>query len=119
MVGIQQPRNQAQKIVDQSVTGTKVDGGTVTKNFYTVPAGKKAKITSVQIAFIAFGTGTQTTIYINTVQLIQKNVTSGNMTEYLTNPVVLTAGQSVSYGGDAAGNNATINFLITYQETNA
>lgn len=108
--------NALQKIPTISVNGTVTDGGTVTKAFYTVPSGKKAVINSIKIAYVGFGTGTLSRIFLNGLQLDQSAGAGSNLVEKLSAPATLAAGQTVQYGGDAAGNNATINYFIDYQE---
>lgn len=125
MVGQTTPLNSVQKTLPNvSTIGTSTTVGTTPAVVYTCPTGKRALILSMSWALIATGTGTKANSTINGKQGRQAVAIDTNGTP-VQDPAVppqgmlITAGQTIAFAGDAAGNNETVNYFISIQESDA
>lgn len=118
MVSKTTPLNAIQKIPYISVKGTAVNFGTTPEIVYTCPTGKKALIITATTMFVAFGTGTRGQSNYGSVRGRSVNVADANpVSEPIALNLVLNAGETISFSGDAAGNNETANYNFSVQET--
>lgn len=108
--------NSLQKNPLIQLKGTVVNCGNVEKVVYTVPAGKKAQATMFSDQNVALGANTFQNMKISGSLLRKMVALDGGMVSENINGYNMNAGDTISYVGDNAANNGTINFLITVQE---
>lgn len=120
MVSQTRPLNSVQKIPYKSVNGTATTFGTTPQVIYTVPAGKKAYIIQATTQFVAFGTGTKGRSNYGAIPGREASAADANpVVDIAGINTVLTATQTITFSGNAAGNNETVNYNFTIQETPA
>ena len=108
-------RNQVQtKNQGQTLAGTAIAFGTTPQVIYTVPPGQVVTVTKISTQFIAFGTGTKGTLTIGGVNVRANiNVADAAYVESVAfEEMILTAGQTIQFSGDAAGNNESANYIF-------
>lgn len=120
MVGRTIPLNSVQKLPTVKVTGTVTTAGSTAAVVYTCPTGKKAVITASTWQMIALGANSY--LQSRFASALARKVTLAD-----TQPVqdvaglglALAAGDTIAFVGDNAGNNGTINYFMTVQESAA
>lgn len=116
-------KNVSQKINEISIADNPVSVGVTSQNVYTVPAGKKAKINSLFARAVSFGTNTFMRFSILSsgpaARLVNETSPETILTEKLgqTSGIEIDATDRISLDGDGAGNNGSMGFRITIQET--
>lgn len=118
MVGTITSLGTPQVIPDQSVKGTSVIIGTTPVVLLTIATGKKAKITAASFAGTSYGAGTYIKMLIAGVEVRRTAVIENAQVNSLpgSNPIILTAGQTITLSGDSAANNESAEYIVTYQE---
>lgn len=112
--------NQTQKITTQVLNGNSVLVGVAAVTILTVAAGKIVQIDRVATRMISFGTNTLMDINIGGQRLDRRTVADLNLVDIPQGRnQVLVAGETIELSGDGAGNNGSINFMISYKETPA
>jgi len=112
------PRNQLQS---SGLTVSKV--GRVTNNatgLYTVPTGKKARVTSITMSLDAVGADATYAAAVNrsgTIRPVGEHVIA-NRISIFTGEMMLQAGDVVTNVGDAGSTNGTCDMTCTFQEYN-
>lgn len=122
MVGSIVALNQIQKVPQILIIGTLTTVGSAGPvNIYTPPTGKKALVTSIKITYVACGTNNKMNIRIATI-LCDSSPGGGaadnpqRLNEKIQNNISLLPSQAIDATGDGAGNNGTINFVVTSLE---
>jgi len=112
-------RNAAQKILDQSVLGNENTIGTTVTTLYTVPTGKKAKITAAAARFVSGGANTNLDVLIAGERVFRESAApSPPVLQDIPNikGAVLVAGETITLVGDSGSDNGSMNFAFTFTE---
>ena len=111
------PRNQTQRIAEQSLKGNENTIGTTVITLYTVPTNKKARIVAASVRFISGGANTNLRLNMGGERM--SNRTSADP-EQVDLPQCLNkeldAGDTITLSGDSGSDNGSMNFFITFVE---
>lgn len=92
-------------------------------NIYTVPAGKRALLLSFVWQDINVGNGTFVQAFIGGLKSRKATLADATVVPdpavATTNGLLLIAGDTIGFQGDALGNNGTVNYFAVIQETPA
>ena len=115
-----QTRNQTQKITGQVINGNSILVGVAAVILRTVAAGRRLEITEISMRAVSFGTNTLMDINIGGQRLRRVTAADTNLVDIPAGKSqVLIAGETITLSGDGAGNNGSINFMISFRETPA
>lgn len=112
--------NQTQKITNQRLNGNSVIVGVTAVILRTVPAGRRLEILQISNRAISFGTNTVMDINIGGRRLRRASATDDNLVDIPQGKnQTLEAGETITLSGDGAGNNGSVDFMISFRETAA
>lgn len=118
MTSITTTLNQTQKITTQVLNGNRNTVGVAAIVLMTVPVGKIVEIDRIATRMISFGTNTLMDVDIGGQRLDRRTVADVNLIDIPQGRnQVLVAGETIELSGDGAGNNGSINFMISFKET--
>lgn len=113
-------RNQTQKITSQRLNGNSNIVGVADVILFTVGANKIIEILEISNRAVSFGTNTLMDINIGGRRLRRVTVADVNLVDIPQGKnQVLIATETITLTGDGAGNNGSVDFMISYRETAA
>lgn len=113
-------RNQTQKITNQRLNGNSSIVGVATVTLLTVAPGKRVEILEISNRVISFGTNGNMDINIGGRRLRRAISADLNLIDIPQDKnQTLEAGETIELQGDGAGNNGSMDFMISYRETAA
>lgn len=113
-------RNQTQKISTQVLNGNRNIVGVTTVTLLTVGADKKIEIIGIANRAVSFGTNTLMDINIGGRRLRRATVADVGLVDIPQGKgQMLEATQTITLTGDGAGDNGSVDFMISFRETAA
>lgn len=120
MTGSVASYNTVQKVPGKPTVGTLTTVGTTPTLIYQVPGGRKASIQAFSDQNVNLGVNTfmncRLTIGGNTVNLRKMVALENNLVNENIQGLTMNAGDKIDATGDNAGDNGTINFILSVQE---
>lgn len=113
-------KNQTQKISNKRLNGNSVLVGVAAVILLTVAVGRKVEILEISNRAVSFGTNTVMDINIGGQRLRRTVAADLNLIDIPQGKnQTLEAGETITLDGDGAGNNGSMNFMISFRETAA